>query len=670
MRFAICLVLTFSFIAFGPSAHADATKTHREALFKRAFSSTAYILQIASYQQAFIDTLTDEEGKMLVGIIPIAQEARNHEWAEENKIYRTAQGASAYVFHGNYHQPEERALLIDYPVKTNLVFSADQSNFKVREDEEIRTATTRDGLNEPIFVNTEIINQPSLKLKLSDAVQILVHEFGHKLGPQKKIQGAVDSLAAKIKTFVDSHTTQFRLSNGTASITKFSESIYEDWHETTLQGRYVGVNIPNQLERFKALSDEGLYVLLESSTGVTDITSQLLADLANDAKFEPYKGLDYRWIHFRQYSIKSVQVREFSPGKIRLEVDGTQAQTAIPFLVENDLDPVEYRPWARVSQKSELGLYSYQRFEWTLDTKTNQKLSVWTKPLIFEDATPARHLSVQTVGNDLVYQFEVPRSLKIQGSGVTQVKAFLIASLGNEILEVEGERAAQSPTTVTFRFKNAATAMKGTLKPLNIEVESETRNLARPFYVRSRLFLDRSESTALNGSSTQTAATVKSHSVSNGNLYLSLNSASEISGLRVLLELQRTRANTSRTSLGSESHVVGQGTEKLTPLVVSVSIPSSNLKQDLVNGVLQVAVDLNHSLIFKHTEINDITPADLPGHSRGMKITEESTTQVSSDLKVLALEVQTQSGKLERLSLVKNAFSAPRTCIDAFTKTR
>lgn len=652
------------------TAHAQtAASVNREALFRRAFSSTAYVLSVASLQQSFIDSLSDDEGRMLVAVMRISQEARNNEWAKQNKIYRTAQGASAYVFHGNYHQPDERALLINYPVQAELRFSADQAKFKLRDNEPARSAMTHDGLNEPIFINTEIINQPKLQLSFADAIQIMIHEFGHKIGPQKKNQVAIDSLAAKIKGFVDAHTVTSRLSNGSAQIVKFSESVYADWHEETLQGRYVGVNIPPTIERFRAITDEGLYAFINTQSGTTDITDGLLADLAEDAKFAPYRGLEYSWKHFRQYSIKSVSVREFEPGKIRLEVDGTQAQTAIPFLIENDLDPVEYRPWARVGQKSEFGLYSYQRIEWTYHTETAQKLSTWAKPLMFEDTAKAEFVSVETLGADVVYTFRVPKSVKIQNSGLVPVDAFLIASLSgggggrSELIEIEGIRSSLKPDLVLFTLKNANVKMQGNLKPLNIEVEAQTRNLALPFYVRSRLFINKSEQISLNGQPETSAPKLISQSLVSGKLFLTFQSEVELQGLKLQLEIKRTATTVSKSAFGSESKVMGQGTTALPTTIVPVAISRQAMQQDLKNGRLHIAVDLANDFKMRDFRSDDLTPSDLPGPSRALRITEEVTTQVLSDFKVRALELTSQSGRVTRLNLSQ---PSANSCQDLF----
>jgi hypothetical protein len=663
------LILTcFAVLTSTSRAQAD-TSVSREALFRRAFSSTAYIMAIAHQDERFQQSLTPVEKKMFEGILAISQEARNHEWAKQNGIYRTAQGASAYVFHGNYFQPEERPVLIDYPVTAELIFSADQSHFKVRPDEPLRTATTEDALDKPIYVNTEIINQPKLSLGFSDVVQILIHEFGHKLGPQAKVQASVDSMAAKMKAFIDSHTTSFRLSNGSAKVIRFQESVYADWHETTLTGRYIGVNIPNTLERFRAISDEGLYVFLEGQTGFTDITTELLRDLAQDAKFEPYKGLSYSWKHFRHYSPKAVSVREFQPGKIRIEVDGQQAQTAIPFLVEGDEDPVTYRPWARIEQKSELGLYSNQRFEWTIDTAEKRKLSVWSKALIFEDAsTQAQFVSSQTAGSDLVFTYKIPLQVAVKGTGKTQVRPYLVVQIGNDIVEIEGQRSQNDPALTSFRLKNAQTLIRGSVKPLNIEVEPVTRNLALPYYVRTRLFLDKSEAVQLTGQTAAKPPRLKQQTMGNGKLFLTFESHTELLGLKLQVEIQRSKTTVSKTTMGTESKVMGQGTMKLPASAVTLSLPAEALQQDLKQGVLHVAVDLSTGIETKHFTIDDLTPGDLPGPARGLKMTEEVTTQVTGEPKVLAIEATTQSGLLMRVTTGQQPQSSriANSCRDLF----
>ncbi len=84
-----------------------------------------------------------------------------------------------------------------------IQFSEDQELFKLDPGQPPRTAVTSSDPKDPIFINLKVINDPGGTFKLEDAFQILIHEYGHKTSG--KIQTVVDSVAAKISTYIVRH---------------------------------------------------------------------------------------------------------------------------------------------------------------------------------------------------------------------------------------------------------------------------------------------------------------------------------------------------------------------------------------------------------------------------------------------------------------------------------
>ncbi|MES2856588.1 MAG: hypothetical protein V4692_12030, partial [Bdellovibrionota bacterium] len=323
---------------------ASAASFSQQDLFKRAFSSTAYIMTMAERDPGFMASLSANEKLMLKKVTIVAQRARNFEWLKQNGVYISPEGRSytvvkKYDYQRSFEESEyEEAFVIETRVRAELAFSSDQSLFDLKPGEAIRTAVTGDDPHAPIFVNTEIINSPKNRIGFSEAVQLLIHEFGHKL-VKEKLQNEVDTLAAKVKSFIDSKMTTSRISNGQVHALRFETSFYPEWQENAIQGTYVGVNIPPRFDEFRAVSGEGIYVFLENESGTVDISTGLHNDIIKASTFNPYAGLAYDWRHMRFFTSRAIRVRETEAGKVRIEMEMEQAQTALPFLKPGVPDP-------------------------------------------------------------------------------------------------------------------------------------------------------------------------------------------------------------------------------------------------------------------------------------------------------------------------------------------
>lgn len=644
--------------------HARAnTIVKREDLFRRAFSSASYILSSALLDEAFLKTLTADETQMMHGLRELARDARNREWANLEKIpiippkNLGEPDRLFYVFTGSRAGGEERWQSVPLRSNFGLLFSDDSSLFQLKPNEPARSASTTESLTAPIFINSQIINNPSLKIDLPQALQILLHELGHKLGAAKK-QTAVDSFAAKMKTFVEAKAAYFPMRQGRVATYKFSSEIFDEWMEVSLQGRYQGVNQPNRVEPFSAFSGEGLYVIAETPTGVTDLTKSITDDWIRRSQAQSYETGGYEWRHFHFFQPYSLLVRE-SNGHLRIEINAEHAESPIPFYRAQAPDPQSYQPWSRIFSNGEAGQRSNERAEWSFQLSPNsiRKVSYRPRPLVFEAAkTIAKKLGSHFEGDDLILRFEVPDQVEVKGSGVERVRAFLIATLDRQPFEIEGSRDPNDPKAVNFRLGGARNLLAGELQTLNVEVEPLVRNLAKPFYVRSRLFLDQSEKHLLTGKPSEPSSllSIEAHKASGwaeltgGNfsaddlLRITMKSAAPIRGLQVEIQTQAIDKVTSKTTIGAQAQITGSGEHILPKKTHTVVIPYESLKQELSNGILQVSFDLKTQIATKNLWIDDITPPDLPGWSRqagGMKMVEEHLAELTPERKLIGIEI-------------------------------
>lgn len=142
-----------------------------------------------------------------------------------------------------------------------LQFSDDQELFKLDPSQPIRTAVTSSDPNDPIFINLKVINSAGNQFQIEDALQILVHEYGHKT--VDKDQATVDSVATKIRTFITGHITR--------SITDRGETLTALGVQTMFGRGDVNELIRNRSDKEKMLLLETL--LYQNAKGVFDVST-------------------------------------------------------------------------------------------------------------------------------------------------------------------------------------------------------------------------------------------------------------------------------------------------------------------------------------------------------------------------------------------------------------
>ncbi|MES2855052.1 MAG: hypothetical protein V4692_04270, partial [Bdellovibrionota bacterium] len=315
------------------------------------------------------------------------------------------------------------------------------------------------------------------------------------------------------------------------------------------------------------------------------------------------------------------------------------------------------RPWRQIMSKSELGQYNNHRIEWTIDTKSTVPVieTSWEKAMVFEDASIAAKLvSTKMTGNDLVFEFEIPEQIEVAGTGVTKTRDFLILSYGSQVFEIEGLRNQTKKNSVTFNLRGAGLRMAGEIKPLNIEVEPLTRNLARHYYVRTRIFMDRSEAVKLTGATPTAPIVLNDLEVLGENLKFVFDSSTELSTLKIGIRIQTSKLTVSTVhSQGEPSKEMGRGTMALPVHDTILTLGPEDLVQKFENGKLVVTTKLGRNTVAKLYAETDITPPDLPGWGKKIRMIEETWTEVSPARELLRIEAVNESGVMLRKFLDK-----------------
>lgn len=150
-----------------------------------------------------------------------------------------------------------------YPVSSShwqggipLLFTDSQGNFQIREGEPIRTASTyASHPRDPISINTRIINDPRQRLDLMQALQLLLHENFHYIGPRD--QTRVDALIARMMKQIAAHYREIDLPGG-------ERLMILSWPVENSKG-----------EAYRPLIDSGFVILKENSQGIESWTEKV-----------------------------------------------------------------------------------------------------------------------------------------------------------------------------------------------------------------------------------------------------------------------------------------------------------------------------------------------------------------------------------------------------------
>lgn len=148
----------------------------REVLARSAYEAFIPIIYFLSGAEDFKNSLTADEREQLDTL------------GQELIKRRLILGPSALPGSGNTSQVD--------PFK--LRFSWRNEDFILKEGEPARTAK----VTEDVWFNLNILNDPKNSFDFLGLVQLIFHEFGHKIDVQKKNQDAIDRVAAKIKNYL------------------------------------------------------------------------------------------------------------------------------------------------------------------------------------------------------------------------------------------------------------------------------------------------------------------------------------------------------------------------------------------------------------------------------------------------------------------------------------
>jgi hypothetical protein len=173
--------------AFGQSAFVD-----RRAQVRAAFEQFYSLLHFLSADDAFLSRLTSDERLQF------------------EMLHKTIIGAGFRLGPGPMPGSDNSSARLNF----NLKFSNNPNDFVLNPGQPPRTAKVA----QDVWFNLNIINDPKVQFNLLDTFQILLHEFGHKLGEVKN-QELVDRVAVKMRGHLQSYYREKVIDTGFKGIT-------------------------------------------------------------------------------------------------------------------------------------------------------------------------------------------------------------------------------------------------------------------------------------------------------------------------------------------------------------------------------------------------------------------------------------------------------------------
>ncbi len=442
----------------------------------------------------------------------ITQVVRSGEvWTNEEKeaLYYMLEASKYYTTKDDHGGP----LIPRIP----LNFSRDQSLFEVVENAPPRSAVVGPKLGDPIYFNLNVMNRTDSPLRISQIIQLLMHEFGHfvpkKFADQNYLQyrqAMIDSIAAKVGKRVEALEKQITLSDGTILRAMSASSVM-----------FGTIKTPTPtVDQFIAFNP--FFFFVEKDGKVIDQTISLLEQLESRRRFEVTDDgkKDYHRIYY--WNIESLeQVKENDTARSWLKLRTTQIDLVMDVKKESitvdDFEDVHTAPDKAVSfHEFAVGINNF-------NNKIDRILSVQRYPSIqVDENTNARILSedrfnvviqVQLdstkyqVGNEqhirLILQNK-DRNLAVQGIKISQnvyefriVKPtvdfdFSVESIAvHEKMQVFFKEALRlTRTTVEvpkkiFKVQKMGLNIEGNYQPLKSEMDIPTQKGAIEFIVES-----------------------------------------------------------------------------------------------------------------------------------------------------------------------------------------
>lgn len=491
---ALCLGLFLAAFLATSTAAAQAS-VRREDLFRRAFQSTSFFLMMADSQPHFRRNLTPAEQEAYAHITFLAHMSNQRQWVRNAGAHNFGRGdADAFVY---VMAEGEQGVRVETKARAELVFSDDESLFRLKPGQPDRTAATSTDAREPIYVNRRKIEKPDFHMSFAEVVGLAVHEYGNKV-PAKLDQAAIDSLAAKIQEFVSRNTRVLQTPTGALSVTSLDlpRNHFSEYLQMSLT-RPEG-SAPGTPSKLWLVGDQGLAIFHEDGREVKDLTNVFTDSVTRSSFQEPPRDPSFDWLNLRWNLASGARVIPLRDSSFRLEMSLEIQSAYVPFANERSPDPRRDRPWSRQAANPLLKTTQNLDMQWTVDVGGPPKItSTWRRQTTIRDpSVPVEKVGSEWRGRDFVLIYKLPAKYQVPGfqGGEFPLRPYLQLRHGDESLEIPGRPAEGHPDRFEFLLKDAAAAKNVEVVGLEIGAgEARSTEMLMADTLRVKLLLPQNE---------------------------------------------------------------------------------------------------------------------------------------------------------------------------------
>lgn len=629
------LSLLMSIFIFLPQVSHSETLSN-EALFQRAHKSFAYFMLASGIDPVFMKNLTIDERKIHWELMMFTSSAQTHSWALNRKL------ETANLVETTHEVKPLSITSFPFP---KLQFSIDQNKFNIDPHLPIRTAVTTAENSSVIFINLFKINDPKQSYNLGDAVSLLAHELAHKLQRPDQ-QAAIDSVATKLKKFVDLNTQVDSFDGFKVHVIKFSDQLIFGWLADLF-----GVRVTKNPKWI--YDQEGFYVFLENESGFHDITEPLLKPFSGYMKLSfDERNIDYQVERLHWFFSDWVRLESRGKNHLRISANLKYIESGLTFMKKNSLDPKGTRPYHSLylGRPFDGGLVAFvQDIE---INKASMKVTKIQEGLIRHvDPTYQTKLIEKSWVNEdlkLVYKIEGSNRLEFPGYRISDIEIWpeLLFEFEGQTIEIKANKYDSTKQEYTFIIPRLKFANRGDLFINGLEWAAKKPNLVHGgSSSRVSAFLDQSTKIELKGVKRQSKIVLEKVNPMGEYFELIFQSDEKLRTLDIHQGVSGSEESTyyDTTDTGIRFEVATK-TREFDDVKAVVRFDETQMQQILKDGKLVVRVLLD---AFVDTDLEEMLEPDLTPEFQSIIKNPDKLTlhkfKIKSDRWFLGYKAQTDS---------------------------
>lgn len=632
MKSLIChsiklILILLSIVCIGCSVQA----VERQPIILMANKGLFFYLHMAINDSSFLSTLKPEEKQMADEVYAVLEKISALRWFNENQIASypfVKNGKTVYLF--AYVDGKDQITRYDFEFQQapKITFSSDRQKFtNLKKGEGERVAKTNAEFTSPIEFNLYKLNELGgneiQNFDLGKAVSLLIHEYGHKLGPEKENLEAIYSIGNKLGDYIRARVNYHPLKTGTNVYSLYFDQFkFHEW-----MGEIKAPTVANHQLLFRSSDDvsdltfskknnqglpvfanQGIYVWAEQSQNFLDLTDnvQKKITIENLLKQDRVEETYYRFIPHRAFSVKSFQVKETQFGEVAFKVHFAQVEVLFPFMVPDKSKPPQQIEFNKRYFWSN-GRYIFQPQTTQLNFKYSgsffqfQNKSQKSDVLIDAPFFSLEAIEKKIVNDELVLKLKVlgPKLIPYNENrglmGLAQAEVGIQTDAGN--IKISSDSFDKINETYTFRISQVSKIALTKIKIKNLFLKTLNADISDESYLfKAEVPLFEPIEIDLNQKSMNIQAALFKNIEFNEDhkkLKLLFESFEELRSVSLRLRFHKTTFSAVHAHDDSEKLDRKQTDNITAEYFTDVDISAKDLKQSRIGPFLSVEIDLD-----------------------------------------------------------------------------